>query len=162
MPRLSPALCDPRNEEQPCPLERGIARRVRIKQCRSADAGAASGREGRGIVQLPLLVSGRDFDDAIAAVISGDLSLEGGCLRLGSAPAVWPRGTTWNASTEAVSLPSGATLALRSNVRAGGGYIHGAPLSDMLGDQASAAVAVCACANTDVAVLNAGPQPSAL
>lgn len=127
-----------------------------------AVAGASSGGEVRGIVQLPLLASGKDFDDQMAAGISGDLSLEGGCLRVGSAPAVWPRGTTWNASTKTVSLPSGATLVLGSTVRAGGGYIHGAPLSDMFGDQVRAAAAACAGANTDVAVLNATPEPSAM
>lgn len=126
-----------------------------------AAAGASSDRDVRGIVQLPLLASGKDFDDQMAASITGDLSLEGGCLRVGSAPAVWPRGTTWNASAKTVRLPSGATLALGSQVRAGGGYIHGAPLADMFGDQIRAAAASCANANTDVAVLNASPEPSA-
>lgn len=127
----------------------------------SAGSPGAADQEVKGVVKLPLLASGRDFTDAMTARIVGNLVVEGGCLRVGNAPAVWPRGTTWDASTKTVRLPSGTTLALGSSVRAGGGYLHGAPLADMVGDPVRAAAAACAGADTDVAVLNANPEPSA-
>ena len=58
-----------------------------------------------GSVDGPLLVSSGSASGAqMTAIVRGEVSLEDGCLRLGGMPVIWPEGTSWNPSDEAVRL----------------------------------------------------------
>ena len=112
-----------------------------------------------GVVTLPLLASGQDAVDGMASGVSDAVTLEGGCLRVGKVPVVWPKSATWDATAEAVTLAFGTTMAVGGTVHGSGGYVSGTAVSDMFGDAVLTAARTCAGADAEVVVLNATPHP---
>lgn len=52
-----------------------------------------------------LTVTGRDGQDREASGLVGTLAVDGGCLRMGSSPVVWPGGSVWDPAASQVVLP---------------------------------------------------------
>ena len=62
------------------------------------------------------------------ALVQGDLTLEAGCLLVGDYLPIWPSGTAWDASTEAVTFTAGpastaTSVRLGERFRGGGGSL---------------------------------------
>ena len=102
-----------------------------------------------------------DNQDEMAAEVRGLLELEGSCLYVSLSevgeryPIVWPSGTQWSASGQAVVTPGGLSMAIGSEVYGGGGYLDLADVERIAGSQAATLAAQCI-DNTygEVAVLN--------
>jgi len=96
---------------------------------------------------------------AMAAEVAGVLTLDGDCLYIERDtkryPMVWPYGTTWDAGSTTVMLPSGESIPLGAHLIGGGGYLHEVNLRDYVGDQAATIALDCADdATGEVAVVN--------
>lgn len=68
----------------------------------------------------PLIV-GAPSDFGMAALTTGRLALDVGCLRLADDLVVWPDGSTWDDEGQAVTTPSGVRMAVGREVSLGGG-----------------------------------------
>jgi hypothetical protein len=88
------------------------------------------------------------------AAVSGDLTVDAGCLLVGEYLAIWPPGTAWDASTEAVTFAGAGSS---SNVLSvgigewfdgGGGSLSDRVYQDELGAEDLAAMERCL-ADTD-------------
>lgn len=84
---------------------------------------------GRGGVDGPVSTSDRPgiARSGNDAIVTGALSLQGGCTLLTTDGAVhavlWPYGTSWDESATSVRLSSGTSVGSGERVSGGGGYL---------------------------------------
>lgn len=102
----------------------------------------------------PLLRSGPGNGTGRDAIVQGEVTLRGGCLRVDGAPAIWPRATTWRADDETLVLPGGEEVALGERVTGGGGSGPASDLGEPLDPDVRAAALACAGADGEVAIFN--------
>lgn len=80
-----------------------------------------------------------------AALVSGTVRLEGGCLLLDDAVAVFPAGTTWSGSDRAVHFADGTRWRVGDRVEGAGGALPSSSLEvTNLTERSVAAVSGCA------------------
>lgn len=77
-----------------------------------------------------------------AAIVSGRLTLQDGCLALDGLPTLWPAGSAWDADSQTVVLSDGARLAVGDRIRVGGGLVPGSVASEY-GESAQAPIDAC-------------------
>lgn len=75
-----------------------------------------------------MLTMSSDWSFYPEAMVRGDLTLDAGCLLVGDYLPIWPSGTAWDASTEAVTFAAGSTatavsVRLGERFRGGGGSL---------------------------------------
>ncbi len=120
---------------------------------------SGDGKQAAGTIDGPLLVSHNEAVDAMAAEVSGRVTMTGDCLVLGTTPVVWPEGTTWDRRTGAVRLPSGELAQLGAEVTGGGGYYTDLDaVADLYGPLIAEAARPCLGKTREVAVFNPGSQ----
>jgi len=102
----------------------------------------------------PLLRSGPGDGSGNDAIVQGEVTLRGGCLRVDGAPAIWPRATTWRDDDQTLVLPGGEEVALGERVTGSGGYGAAADLGEPLDPDVRAAALACAGADGEVAIFN--------
>lgn len=111
----------------------------------ASDPGASSAVDGP-VMRHPEASSTDGSDDA---EVRGTLQLDGDCLHVVLAeideryPVVWPAGTSWDAEQETVVSPSGARMAVGSDVSGGGGYHAVEDVERLVGTEAAALAARC-------------------
>jgi len=99
--------------------------------------------------------------DGMAAEVRGVLELDGECLYVAldevgeRYPVVWPAGTRWDASNQAVITSRGISMAVGDEVYGSGGYLYVDDVERIAGSAASALAARCV-DNTygEIAVVN--------
>lgn len=111
-----------------------------------------------GTVDGPVLTRPEDRSGGLDAIVGGTLALDDGCLRLGGIPVLWPSGTTWDAETSVVVLPSGDEASVGAEVTGGGGYSQADSLAGFAADEVAEAAADCAGPTGEVGVFNAGAE----
>ena len=81
-----------------------------------------------------------------AGEVFGTLRLEGGCLLIDDAVALFQAGATWSAPDQEVVFADGTRWALGQQINGGGGYYSPAAsvTGTRLGDQATSAAVACA------------------
>lgn len=99
--------------------------------------------------------------DWMAALVHGFLELEDTCLYLTIAdapdryPVLWPAGTTWDPTSQAVVSPAGAAMPIGSEVSGGGGYLKIYDVKRLAGLDAAALASLCLDNRTgEIVVLN--------
>jgi hypothetical protein len=86
-----------------------------------------------------------DGDAWPAAEVIGRLRLEGGCLLIDDAVAMFPSRTKWSEGEQAVLFDDGTSWQVGDEIRGGGGVLPAAGITDTgLGDAAASAAAACA------------------
>ncbi|MEM9465757.1 MAG: hypothetical protein AAGA90_10310 [Actinomycetota bacterium] len=89
--------------------------------------------------------------DGTSAEVGGVLVLRGDCLQFeygpdaeaGYLPIIWPAGTTWDADSQQVVLPTGLRADIGATLDGGGGYPYADRLAS-LGEDAQALAEACA------------------
>ncbi len=85
------------------------------------------------------------------------LSLDDDCLLLDGIPVLWPEGTTWNPSAEAVRLSNGDLAAMGDSVIGGGGFYGDLQdVSRLFGSDIADSARPCIDSTGQVAVFNLG------
>ncbi len=120
-------------------------------------AGCSSSQEGE--VQGPLLTSVGGSDEGMAAQVTGSLSYDGDCLRLGDYPVLWPEDTKW-AGPEVLTLPSGEQVEVGTQLHGGGGYLNVDAVEELFGEEVADAAERCLGEGDEVAVFNPGSEVS--
>ncbi|WP_346385449.1 hypothetical protein [Nocardioides sp.] len=92
----------------------------------------------------PVLVSDAHWEAGMAALIRGPVRLVGDCLFIGSAPVIWPTGTTWDDEADAVVLNDGTLVAVGATVSGGGGSLSAADVAGVFNEELADAVRACA------------------
>ena len=93
----------------------------------------------------PVITMSDDVDLFPAAIVTGTLELQGGCLTLDDAVALFPAGTEWDDAAEEVKFPDGSRWPIGDEVEGGGGYAQAEGIRDTrLGDDGTEAAYVCA------------------
>jgi hypothetical protein len=77
-----------------------------------------------------------------AAIVSGLLTLQDGCLALAGSPTLWPAGSVWDEEEMTVVLLDGSRLQVGDRVEVGGGLVSPSVASNC---SASAQQAIDAC-----------------
>ena len=117
----------------------------------AAACGDSSGATTTGVLDGPVMrypesASSAEGEDA---EVRGRLELEGDCLYVAldevgeRYPVVWPAGSSWDADSESVISPSGATMPVGSEVYGGGGYHYVDDVGRTLGAEAEERAARC-------------------
>jgi hypothetical protein len=117
---------------------------------------SAEGYRSDGVVSGPLLTSVGTSEDGMMAEVKGRVSYDDGCLRLRGMPAIWPEGTTWDASSRVLTLPEGEGVPLGGRVSGGGGYLHPRAVAQLFGADVAAAARPCLGPTREIAVFNPG------
>ncbi len=127
-----------------------------VAACAGESAGRPSPSSGLHVsVDGPVLISDEPEGQGSDAVVSGTLTFNAGCLRLGGMPVVWPHGTTWDERNQQVVLRDGSVARPGSRLYGGGGYdSDGARGIDS--EEARALIQRCLGETREVAVFNAG------
>ncbi|WP_432570129.1 hypothetical protein [Kineococcus sp. SYSU DK005] len=73
-------------------------------------------------VHGPLLTWHTTSTTSAAASVHGELTQRHGCLSIGTHPAIWPHGTTWDEATRTLTLPDGTRARIGTALRGAGGY----------------------------------------
>lgn len=100
--------------------------------------------------------------EGAAAIVAGVLAHdpESSCLSLeleGIAyPVVWPAGTTWDDTEDAVILPDGRVVSEGTTVEGGGGYYSESGLTAIGGEEVATAASECAGPTGEIAHFNHG------
>jgi len=124
--------------------------------CVGQSAGAPSPSSGLPVsVDGPVLISDEPEGQGSDAIVSGTLTFEAGCLRLGGMPVVWPHGTTWDGRNQQVVLRDGSVARAGNRLRGGGGY-HSDGAGGVDGEEGRALIRRCLAETREVAVFNAG------
>jgi hypothetical protein len=77
------------------------------------------------------------------ALLRGPVRLADGCLFIGSAPVIWPTGTTWDDEADAVLLKDGTRVAMGASVSGGGGSLSAADIAGVFNQELAEAVRAC-------------------
>lgn len=90
-----------------------------------------------------------DATDGMVAEVRGVLQLEGTCLYVAideiseRYPVLWPAGTRWDLTGQAVVPPRGAPMPIGSAVHGGGGYMSITQVERLAGPDAAAVASRC-------------------
>jgi len=109
-----------------------------------------------GVVDGPLLTSVGRSEDGMFAEVSGRVTPDGGCLRLGDKPVVWPEGTSWDEASGVLTLPGGEAVPPGGRVSGAGGYLSLRAVREHFGDDVADAVSGCLGPTREVAVFSPG------
>jgi hypothetical protein len=72
-------------------------------------------------VDGPVIATGGGRQSWPLAGVTGQLTMERGCLLLAGSPVYWPNGTSWDATTREVVFSDGTRLGVGSILSGGGG-----------------------------------------
>lgn len=129
-----------------------------LAACAAQSAGRPSSPSSLHVsVEGPVLISNEPEGEGSDGIVSGTLTLEGGCLLLRGMPVVWPAGTTWDERNQQVVLRDGVVARPGNRLYGGGGYDSGGARR-VDNDEARALIRRCLGETGEVAVFNAGSR----